>query len=282
LRTDHALIGRAGPRAEQPTRRLAIELRSAAMRSTGHGVPAAFLAARAAASALLCGTALAQPAPPPDRLCPAIDEGYVLCSGDLASGNCGQFVAAAETLAQLFQIQAAESPDRVPMLLSTNWWGCGSATLIDMKALLGRLDRPRAQALLRSDPFQRLPAAEWRASPPGARPPAGPPVAPDCVSLATPSAQAECAARDLAAVRAAHQSALQACQAAVAPGLRTELADAEAAWQQGLAPQCDAAAFEYQDPELQSFARSTCLANATRERTRSMLAAHPECQGQAR
>ncbi len=232
------------------------------------------LAARAGASALFAATAFGQPAPPPDPLCPAIDEGYVLCSGDLASGNCGQFVAAAETLAQLFQIQAAESPDRAEMLLATNWWGCGSATLIDMKALLARLDGPRAQALLRADPFQRLPAAEWQASPPLAP---GPPVAPDCVSLPTPTAQADCAAQDLAAVRAAYQSALQACQAAVAPGLRGELAGAEQAWQASLASECDPAAFEYQDPVLQSFARSLCLANATRERTRSMLAAHPEC-----
>src|SRR5262245_39927692 len=187
-------------------------------RSTGHGAPAAFAAACAAASALLCATAFAQPAPPPDRLCPAIDEGYVLCSGDLASGNCGEFVAAAETLAELFQIQAAESPDRVDMLLATNWWGCGSATLIDMKALLGRLDGPRAQALLRADPFQRLPKAEWQAAPPTARPPPGMQVAPNCVNLPTPSAQADCASRYLAAVRAAYQSALKACQAAVAPG----------------------------------------------------------------
>jgi len=249
------------------------------MRCRAYRLPAPVLAAGTAASAVFAAAAFAQPAPPPDQLCPAIDEGYVLCSGDLASGNCGQFVAAAETLAQLFQIQAAESPDRVEMLLATNWWGCGSATLIDMKALLARLDRPRAQALLRADPFQRLPAAEWQAAPPSAPAPAGPPVAPDCVSLPTPAAQADCAARYLAAARAAYQSALQACQAAVAPGLRRELGEAEQAWQATLAPQCDSAAFEYEDPVLQSFARSLCLANATRDRTQSMLAAHPECPG---
>ena len=245
------------------------------MRFREYGVAARALAVRAGASAVFAAAAFAQPAPPPDPLCPAIDEGYVLCSGDLASGNCGLFVAAAETLAQLFQIQAAESPERVEMLLSTHWWGCGSATLIDMKALLARLDRPRAQALLRADPFQRLPAAEWQASPPSTP---APPVAPDCVSLPTPVAQAERAASYLGAVRAAYQSALQACQAAVAPGLRSELVAAEQAWQATLAPQCDPAASEYEDPALESFARSLCLAKATRERTRSMLAAHPECQ----
>src|SRR5262245_1433539 len=184
------------------------------MRSRTAGVAGATLAA----VALFTAAAPAQSPPPPDRLWPAIDDGYVLCSGDLASGDCGLFVAAAETLAQLYQIQAAESPDRVGMLLSTNWWGCGSATLIDMKALLARLDRPRAQALLRADPFQRLPAAEWQAAPPSARPPPGMQVAPNCVNLPTPSAQADCASRYLAAVRAAYQSALKACQAAVAPG----------------------------------------------------------------
>jgi uncharacterized protein YecT (DUF1311 family) len=232
------------------------------------------------AGALLASAASAQPAPPPDQLCPAIDEGYQLCSNDLLGGNCGQFVAAAETLAQLYQIQAAESPERGEMLLTSNWWGCGSASLIDMKALLGRLGTPRAQALLGAAPFQRLPAAEWQAAPPMAAPPA-PGVAPDCVSLPTPSEQAGCAARYLAAARAAYQRALSACQAAVAPGLRDQLAQAEQAWQTGLGPECDSAAFEYADPTLQAFARSQCLANATRERTRSMLAAHPECQARS-
>ncbi len=227
-----------------------------------------------AVGAISISGASAQPAPPPDQLCPAIDEGYQLCSGDLASGNCGQFVAAAETLAQLYQIQLAEAPGRAQMLLSTHWWGCGSASLVDMKALLARLATPRAQVLLRADPFQRLPAAEWQAAPPRAD---APPVAPDCVSLPTPSEQAGCADRDLAAVRAGYQGALDACRAAVAPGLRDQLAEAEQTWQTGLGPECDAAALEYADPTLQSFARSQCLANATRERMQSMLAAYPEC-----
>jgi uncharacterized protein YecT (DUF1311 family) len=81
-------------------------------------------------------------------------------------------------------------------------------------------------------------------------------------------------------VRAAYQAALSACRAAVAPELRDQLAQAEQAWQTGLGPDCDAAAFEYSDPTLQAFARSTCLANAMRERTRGMFAAHPECAPQ--
>ena len=239
------------------------------------------LAGWTAACALLAASAGAQPAPPPDQLCPAIDEDYQLCSRDLLSGNCAEFVAAAETLAQLYQIQAAESPERGEMLLASNWWGCGSATLIDMKALLGRIGTPRAQALLAAEPFRRLPAAEWQAAPPPSGPPA-PAVAPDCVSLPTPAEQAACAERDLAAARAAYRAALAACQAEVAPGLRDQLAQAERAWEAGVGPECEPDALEYSDPMLQAFARSRCLAEAARERTSSMLAAHPECTPPAR
>jgi len=231
-----------------------------------------------AVGALLVASAGAQPAPPPDQLCPSIDEDFQLCSRDLLSGNCGEFVAAAETLAQLYQIQAAESPERGEMLLTSNWWGCGSATLIDMKALLGRIGTPRAQALLAAEPFQRLPAAEWQAAPPPSGQPA-PAVAPDCVNLPTPPEQAACAERELAGARAAYQAALAACQAEVAPGLRDQFVQTEQAWQAGVGPECDPDVLEYSDPMLQNFARSRCLAEAVRERTRSMLAAHPECAG---
>jgi uncharacterized protein YecT (DUF1311 family) len=97
------------------------------------------------------------------------------------------------------------------------------------------------------------------------------------VSLPTPAEQAACADRDLGAVLSAYRAALAACRAAVAPGLRDQLVQAEQAWQTGLGPECEPAALEYADPTLQAFARSQCLANATRERTRAMLAAHPEC-----
>jgi hypothetical protein len=207
-------------------------------------------------------------------VCPAIAEGFELCASDPWSGNCAQFVAAAGRLAELYQIQVDATPDRVPMLLSTNWWGCGDAPLTQMKGLLLRIGTPAAQAVLEQEPFARLapPSAE------GAPPTPVPTIGPDCAIEQAPDARDACAARELASARDAYQRVLRSCSANVAPGLRDEFEGGEQAWQQALPPQCDAAALEYQEARLQAFARSQCLASAMRERTRGMLAAHPECR----
>ena len=84
-------------------------------------------------------------------------------------------------------------------------------------------------------------------------------------------------ASQLQAAQSEYQSALAACQAAVAPGLRDALTVAEQAWPPERDAQCNAEAEEYDDPRLQSYARTVCVAKATRERTRAMRAAHPEC-----
>ena len=213
--------------------------------------------------------------PPPSEVpdpCPGIAEGYELCSSDLlGGGNCGQFVQAAGNLAELYQIQVDATPERSAILLSTNWWGCGSASLSDMKALLARLATPRAREILQGEPFA---SAAWPAPPPTGSMPA---VAPDCEDLATPADQDACAAGELSAAQAAHAAALRACEAAVAPALRDPLSDSEQAWRATLPVGCEAAALEYDEPRLQAFERSLCVAKATRERTRAMLAAHPEC-----
>jgi len=75
----------------------------------------------------------------------------------------------------------------------------------------------------------------------------------------------------------AYQAALAACQAAVAPALRDALTLAEQTWPAMRDAQCHADALDDDDPRLQRLARSHCVARATRERTRAMLAAHPEC-----
>jgi uncharacterized protein YecT (DUF1311 family) len=221
-----------------------------------------------------CAAAGADPAAPPspENLCPAIDEGFQLCASDLMSGNCAQFVGAATTLAQLYQIQVAEAPQRAPQLLTTNWWGCGDASLGDMKALLVSLGSPGAQALLQQEPFTRLARA-----PIAPAPPSGPAVVANCEDAPTPAEQDACAARELAAAQAAYQSALGACQAAVAPALRDSFTLAEQTWPTMRDAECNAEALEYDEPRLQRFARSVCVAGATRERTRAMRAAHPEC-----
>ena len=230
------------------------------------GLPAVVAVAAAFAAA-------GQP-PSSQDVCPAIDEGFQLCANDLLSGNCAQFVQAAGALAQLYQIQVAEAPAQAPMLLATNWWGCGEALLPDIKRLLLRLGTPGAQALLQQEPFSRLP-------PQGTAPPPGPPPRPveaDCANQPGPDAQDACAAAELASARSAYRDALARCRSAVAMPLRDALADSEQAWEQELPAQCDGAALEYDDPRLQAFARSQCLAQAYRERTRGMLLAHPECR----
>lgn len=221
---------------------------------------------------MLAGVARAEGPGAPD-VCPAVDEGFQLCANDLLSGNCEQFVRAAGQLAQLYQIQVAESPDRAPMLLATNWWGCGEALLGDMKLLLLKLGSPAAQALLQQEPFSRLPPLGPAPPPP---PPA--PVEVDCANQPGPDAQQECAEAELAGARSTYQDALASCRMAVAAPLRDALAGSEQAWQQELPAQCDASADEYDDPRLRVFARSQCLAHAFRERTRGMLLAHPECR----
>jgi uncharacterized protein YecT (DUF1311 family) len=210
----------------------------------------------------------------PQDICPAIDEGFRLCSSDLWSGNCAQFVAAAGRLAELYQIQVDETPERVPMLLSTNWWGCGDAPLTQMKELLLRIDTPAAQQVLQQEPYSRLAPSSAAGAP---QAPA-PTLEPDCVGEPTPAAQDACASGALAAAQGAYRRALATCSAGVAPELRNELEGSEQAWQQLLPAQCDDATSEYDEPRLQAFARSQCLARATRERTRGMLAAHPECR----
>jgi uncharacterized protein YecT (DUF1311 family) len=238
------------------------------------GLALVLLAASGAALAVESPAPSAPGAMPGQDICPAIAEGFELCANDLLSGNCAQFVAAADRLAQLYQIQVDDTPERVPMLLSTNWWGCGDAPLTQMKELLLQIGTPAAQAVLQQEPFARLapPAPE------GAPRRATPTIGPDCAIEQTPDARDACAADELASALKDYQRAMASCSARVAPLLRGEFESGERAWLAMLPAQCDAAGLEYQEPRLQAFARSQCRASAMRERTRGMLAAHPECR----
>lgn len=225
----------------------------------------------ASGAALVASAASAQPPPSSSQVCPAIDEDYELCSGDPMSGNCPGFVAAAAALAELYASQLAEHPDWKESLDTTIWWGCGSANLAAIKTALAGVGTPRARALLESEPYRsvsqpRAPAFE----------PAGPTVV-DCVNLA-PSERDACAARELAAAQAEYARTLQHCQQVVAPGLRSDFIAAERAWNASKGIECEGAGDASQDPSVEGYARSTCAAQSTRQRTRSMLAAHPECK----
>src|SRR5215469_8420857 len=125
-----------------------------------------------------------------------------------------------------------------------------------MKRLLLRLGSPAAQAVLQQEPFSRLPSP----APPAPLPPPTH-VEVDCSQLQTSDAQDACAARELAAAKAGYQAALGTCRTAVASPLRDAFDGSEQAWQQELPAQCDAAAFEHDQPRLQAFARSQCVAS---------------------
>ena len=114
------------------------------------------------------GPAAAQEGPPPPSsigVCPEIEEDGLLCSADLLSGNCADFVVAADRLGALYRSELAKLPDAQASLMTTTWWGCGPGTLGDITALLVRIGSPRALAVLQTQPYASLVVA---ASPPPA------------------------------------------------------------------------------------------------------------------
>ena len=236
------------------------------------------LAWGAAALAGAAAPAAAQPEPPPPSslVCPGIEENGLLCSDDLMSGNCGDFVTSAAQLGALYRTELQERPEARSSLLTTNWWGCGPNSLGDVKALLQRIGTPRALAVLKDEPYASL------AGPLPSAPPPPEVVAPqfECDDLSSPSERGACMATRLQAAQASHQQALEACQKRVPPGLRDDLAQAEATFKAILPVRCDAQAAGPDDQDSKTFIRSRCQVVALEDNTRGMLAAHPECAAQ--
>jgi hypothetical protein len=207
-------------------------------------------------------------------VCPGIEEDGLLCSDDLMSGNCEDFVTNAARLGDLYRTEVKERPEARSSLLTINWWGCGPNSLGDVKALLQRIGTPRALAVLKDEPFASLTG-----------PPPPPPAAVvqpslQCDDLSDPSERSACMATRLQAAQASHQQALEACQKRVSPGLRDDLAQAEATFKAILPVRCDAQAAGPDDQDSKAFIRSRCQVQALEDNTRGMLAAHPECAAQ--
>ena len=220
--------------------------------------------------------AAAQQGPPPPSssvVCPGIEEDGQLCSDDPMSGNCDDFVSAADRLGALYRNELEELPGSKESLLTTSWWGCGPNSLGDVKALLVRIGTPRALAVLQNEPYPSL------AGPPPPPPP--PPGLGDpqlrCDDLSNPDEQNACIGVRLQAAQADHQRALERCQELVPPGLRDDLVQDQASFTALLPVRCDAQAAGVDDPAQKTFVRSRCLVRALTDNTRGMLAAHPEC-----
>ena len=109
--------------------------------------------------------------------------------------------------------------------------------------------------------------------------PTPPVTARNCGAAEIPAERSECAARDRATATAAHERAFEACKEMIAPGLRSQLLEAESSWKRNRRTECavEVAAYRDEDEDARAFVRSRCLARATRRRTQAMLSAHPQC-----
>lgn len=241
----------------------------------------------ACAVAILAWAAMAPPAaaqqgPPPPAtsdVCPGIDEDGMLCSADLLSGNCADFVAAANRLGALYRSELEELPEASEgSLLTTMWWGCGPGNFSDITTLLVKIGSPQALAVLRTQPYATI-AAQRPAPTPGT--PATPGLAappPDCDSVTDPLQRNTCIGAQLQAARSENQNLLARCQQLVPPALRGDFVDSQATFQSLLPTRCNAQAAGYDDKHTQTFIRSRCLVRALTDNTRGISTAHPECR----
>lgn len=220
---------------------------------------------------VLPGTVLAadpdvESPPPPGAVCPAIAEDYALCRSDLMSGNCADFVAAAQALSRLYRFNVEREPERAEEMKTTIWWQCGSASFSDLKALLERIDSPEARAVLAEAPYPSLPSRRVveRSEGPATSP------APDCSSIQAPAEQSACEKRALAEAEKRYRSEVERCEAQLPPPLRDQLVASEAAWRRDRGLACS--------PDE---SRTGCLAEETRRRIESIAQQYPECRAGA-
>jgi len=200
----------------------------------------------------------------PGAICPAIEESYDLCSDDPWSGNCADFVSAAAALSRLYLFNVEREPDKAEHFKTSIWWGCGSKHFPELKALLVRIDSPKARAVLQSQPYRSVASpspAERAASKP--QPPAP---ASGCETLESWSEQSACASRELAAAQAAHRHIFDTCKARLVDPLRSQLVSQERAWKATLVAECE--------PD-----DARCLAEANRQRDAGIKTDYPQCGG---
>jgi hypothetical protein len=201
--------------------------------------------------------------PPPEAICPAIEEDYALCSEDPFSGNCADFVTAAAALSRLYLFNVEREPDQAERLQTSIWWGCGTKSLAELAALLRRIDSDQARAVLQSEPYRSLPTAS---TPAAASAPAGASDTLQCESQESASERSACEARALAAAETEHRRIFEDCKASLSGFLRGQLVTQEEAWKRDLATECGDADSE-----------ARCLAAANQRRDDAMRSAFPQC-----
>jgi len=212
------------------------------------------------------------PPPPRKEVCPAIDEYGQLCARDRWSRDCSAFVDVADRLGALYRSEYQKLPESGDSLLTTIWWGCGSATLPDIKRLLQQIGSKRALAVLATEPYKSLPTAKPMSAP--APPPAAGPV---CENLTSAAEMSACESTKLRSAQSAHRQAFDACRQVVDADLRGTLVGSESSWEEMLPSLCEASGEGYDDPDRAAYMRSRCMFESTIERTQAMFAAHPEC-----
>jgi len=214
------------------------------------------------------------PVPPASDVCPSIEDDGLLCTSDSLglSGNCTNFVAAADRLAALYAAQLQTDPTSRDTLLSTSWWGCGPSSLYDVKRLLARIGSPAALAVLKKQPYSSLPEVP----PP---PPPPPPTEPfTCLDLQNPVDRNLCAGAKLQSVRAYHDATFARCKTRVAGPLLDDLLDSEADFERQTRALCEADTSDAGEGAKQrAYDRAQCLVRAYQERTNTMITLHPEC-----
>ena len=243
-------------------------------------------ARRYAASAILIGLAVGTAAlandplpgvPGGSDLCPRIEQNYVLCSDNLGSPSCTDLVDDVAKLAKLYRSEINAHPNWRESLHTGIWWGCGDAHLTDLRSLLVKLDSPATKALLKTPPFSQLDetTAPSDLAPPPPRSTQG--TMEQCQSLPLPPQQSHCANQILLRVRTEHETHLTECRDKITGFLREQLDASEAAWQRNTEIECGAEGSSLPTASQRGLVRARCWARDTAERTRSMLAAHPEC-----
>jgi len=209
----------------------------------------------------------------PSRLCPALAENYKLCFAKPESGNCDAFVRSARDLAALYRQRVQEQPSWAPSLKARVWWGCGTANLTDIENLLARLRLPDARELLRVEPYKSIGAQKPEQPVQGVQ--TG--VVSSCHDRNTVEDRVACAEAEQREARSAYERLLGGCLKAVDVRLGPQLRESEASWQKERAAACFSVSEASPDADARRFTEAWCLAQATRQRTRALRTAYPEC-----
>lgn len=179
--------------------------------------------------------------PSPDAICPAIVDDYQSCSSGGSTSDCQSFVTAAQALGRLYLFTVEREPGKAQQLQTTVWWPCGAETLVEIAALLEKIDSPQARSTLASEPYRSVRGPHSKPSAtPAVQPPAPAPItAIDCESPLTDEDRATCDQRLLAIAQANHTRIYDACLSLLYGQDSSRLEADEQSWKADMKAQCD-------------------------------------------